>query len=100
MEKKLPHYDLATIKATFTSALTLNITRTGLKNARALGFEPDGIVLVVQSMTRPQFYKSMTSDLDSSIWQDVYHVPHGDIVIYVKFTTDSGGYLLISFKEK
>jgi hypothetical protein len=30
----------------------------------------------------------------------VYHVPHGTIVLYVKFTTDAEGYLVISFKDK
>ena len=40
------------------------------------------------------------SDANSAIWQDVYHVPHGSLVLYVKFTTDIEGYLVISFKEK
>lgn len=42
----------------------------------------------------------MTSQWSSAIWQDVYHVPHEGIVLYVKFTTDPEGYLVISFKEK
>lgn len=28
-------------------------------------------------LTREQFYKSMTSDASSAVWQDVYHVPWG-----------------------
>lgn len=51
-------------------------------------------------MTRRQFYKSMTSIADARIWQDVYHVPAGGILLYVKFTMDHQGKLLISFKEK
>ncbi len=42
----------------------------------------------------------MTSLADHRIWQDVYHVPHGGTVLYVKFTTDAEGYLVISLKEK
>lgn len=42
----------------------------------------------------------MTSDASSAIWQDVYHVPRGSLVLYVKLTTDLEGYLVISFKEK
>jgi motility quorum-sensing regulator/GCU-specific mRNA interferase toxin len=42
----------------------------------------------------------MTSVADHRIWQDVYHVPVDGIVLYVKFTTDAQGYLVISFKEK
>ncbi len=51
-------------------------------------------------MTREQFYKSMTAFADHRIWQDVYHVPCNGLVLYVKFTTDAQGYLVISFKEK
>ena len=42
----------------------------------------------------------MASDANRAIWQDVYHVPHAAILLYVKFTTDAEGYLVISFKEK
>lgn len=42
----------------------------------------------------------MTARANSAIWQDVYYVPYGAIVLYVKFTTDAEGYLVISFKEK
>jgi Motility quorum-sensing regulator, toxin of MqsA len=47
-----------------------------------------------------QFYKSMTSLADHRIWQDVYQVPFEGLIVYVKFTTDAQGYLVISFKEK
>lgn len=39
-------------------------------------------------------------DANNRIWQDVYHVPHQNLTLYVKFTTDAEGYFLISFKEK
>ncbi len=42
----------------------------------------------------------MTAIACTAVWRDVYHVPHRAIVIYVKFTTDTDGYLIISFKEK
>lgn len=60
---------------------------------------PNHVVLCIQGITRRHLYKSMTSDADSRIWQDVYHVPFRDIILYVKFTTDPQGYLLLSFKE-
>ena len=41
-----------------------------------------------------------TANANNAIWQDVYHVPHGVTVLYVKFTTDAEGYLVIGFKEK
>jgi len=42
----------------------------------------------------------MTPIGDSRVWQDVYHVPSGALVLYVNFTTDARGYRLISFKER
>lgn len=100
MEKRTPHYALDSIKATFTSASKLRITVTARTTAFALGIYLDGIVTLIQSITREMFFKSMTSLGDHRIWQDVYHVPFASTVLYVKLTTDAEGYLVISFKEK
>ena len=100
MEKRRPHYDLGTIKATFVSVRMLRITKTATRCAEELGITLVQVVGIVQGMTREQFYKSMTSDANPTLWQDVYHVPCNDLVLYVKFTTDAEGYLVISFKEK
>lgn len=100
MEKRKPHYSLGTIKATFTSVRALRITKTATRCAQALGITLEGVIGIIQGMTREQFYKSMTSDSHSAVWHDVYHVPCGAFVLYVKFTTDIEGYLVISFKEK
>jgi motility quorum-sensing regulator/GCU-specific mRNA interferase toxin len=100
MEKKKPHYALDTIKATFATASSLRITTTATACAENLGIDLEGMVMIVQGMNREQFYKSMTSNRNSRVWQDVYHVTHDEVVLYVKFTTDSEGYLVISFKEK
>ena len=52
-------------------------------------------------MERTHFYKSMTSYGDHRIWQDVYHVPSSDGLLYVKFTADVvTEFLLLSFREK
>jgi motility quorum-sensing regulator/GCU-specific mRNA interferase toxin len=91
---------LDTIKATFTTVASLRITKTALTCAEELGISLAELVTILQGMTREQFYKSMTSDADVRIWQDVYHVPCGDLTLYVKFTTDAEGYLVLSFKEK
>lgn len=76
------------------------MTRTALMCAQALEIDLQGVVDIVQGMNTGQFYKSMTSAADSKVWQDVYHVPYDEVVLYVKFTTDVDGYLIISFKEK
>lgn len=100
MEKRKPTFDLDTIKSTFSSVDTLRMTRTASNCALALGLTERDIVQIIQGMTRSYFVKSMTSLNDHRTWQDVYNVPHEDIVLYVKFTVDLVGHLLISFKEK
>jgi motility quorum-sensing regulator / GCU-specific mRNA interferase toxin len=100
MEKRRPHYDLGSIKAAFATPASLRITKSALTTADALGITLDDIVTIIQSITREHFYKSITSLADHRIWQDVYHAQVGDLVLYVKFATDSEGYLLISLKEK
>lgn len=102
VEKLKPTYDLASIQAEFSSVAGLNITLTARRSAEQLGFTLEGVVTVVQSIKRTHFYKSMTSQNDHKVWQDVYHVPVVDkrLVLYVKFTVNAVGKLLISFKEK
>jgi motility quorum-sensing regulator/GCU-specific mRNA interferase toxin len=100
VEKRKPHYALDTIKATFITVASLRITKTATTCAEKLGITLTDVVAIVQGMTREQFYKSMTADADVRVWQDVYHVTFDDLVLYVKFTTDVEGYLVLSFKEK
>jgi motility quorum-sensing regulator / GCU-specific mRNA interferase toxin len=100
LEKRKPHYDLGTIKATFSAIGTLRITKTALSCVEGLGLGLQDVVDIIQTITREQFYKSMTSIASNAIWQDVYHASHEATVLYVKFTTDAEGYLVISFKEK
>jgi motility quorum-sensing regulator / GCU-specific mRNA interferase toxin len=100
VEKRSPHYDLSTIRRTFSTRDTLRITRSAIITAECLGLTLSDIVDLIQTITRKHFYKSMTSVANTRIWQDVYHVPWGATVLYVKFTTDAEGYLVISLKER
>jgi motility quorum-sensing regulator/GCU-specific mRNA interferase toxin len=72
----------------------------GLRCARALNLTLEDVVACIQALTREHFYKSMTALANTAIWQDVYHAPYRGLVLYVKFTTDAEGYLVISFKER
>lgn len=76
------------------------ITKTALTCAAALDITLEEIVDIIQAITPKAFYKSMTNLQSNSVWQDVYHVLWCQTVLYVKFTTDAEGYLVISFKEK
>jgi motility quorum-sensing regulator/GCU-specific mRNA interferase toxin len=68
--------------------------------AAALDISLENIIAIIQSLTPRHFYKSMTSHVSSAVWQDVYHAPWREMLLYLKFTTDAEGYLVISLKEK
>ena len=100
-EKRKPTYDLEAFKTAFSTVEHLNVSGTAIRSAATLGFGRAEIVATIQTMQRDQFYKSMTSYRDHRIWQDVYHVPSPEGVLYVKFTADTvTEFLLMSFKEK
>ncbi|TGP70166.1 type II toxin-antitoxin system MqsR family toxin, partial [bacterium M00.F.Ca.ET.227.01.1.1] len=76
-------------------------TTSALRGAVGLGFDRAGIVEVVGSMTRKMFVKSMTTFADHRVWQDVYHVPARDVLLYVKFQADVvTEFTVMAFKEK
>lgn len=96
MDKYTPTYSLSSFKKSDFAT-----TMTALKGAATLGMDFDGIKQVVSTMKKKHFYKSMTSKMNHKIWQDVYHVPFNDMIIYVKFTEDTiSEFKLLSFKEK
>ncbi len=101
MEKKRPTYDLSAVQAVFASPAGLAITTSAFRDAVGLGFDRSAIVHVVQSMRRGMFVKSMTTFSDHRVWQDVYHVPADDLVLYVKFQADTvTEFRVMAFKEK
>lgn len=101
MEKRRAHYDLVSIQAAFSAVDGLRLTESSLVFATVeLGLADTGIVALVQSIERSDFFKSMTSLRNHRIWRDVYHLPFKSRTLHVKFTTDSTGYLLISLKDK
>ena len=100
MEKRKPQYSLRDIKAAFTTVRALRITKSAADTALTLGISLEAIVEIIAEMTGKQFYKSMTSIANVRIWQDVYHVHYASLVLYIKFTKDPDGHLLVSFKER
>ena len=96
MGKFVPTYDLNRFKAS-----DYEITTTALKGAMEIELDKSGIAAVVASMEKKHFYKSMTSYANHKIWQDVYHVPYKEKIIYIKFTLGLiAEFRLLSFKEK
>jgi motility quorum-sensing regulator/GCU-specific mRNA interferase toxin len=78
----------------------MNRTMTAADGAEELGMDERAVADVIASFTARDFDKSMPSDANSAIWQDVYKPVVAGRELYVKFTLDTRGeLLLISFKE-
>jgi motility quorum-sensing regulator/GCU-specific mRNA interferase toxin len=102
MEKAKAHYPLAEIQVEVARRGAAAFTRTALCNGRSMGLTVGEMVAVVRSLGRGNFYKSMTTHADHTVWQDVYHAmtPVGKAA-YIKVTGIGGGLPpVIQFKEK
>lgn len=97
MEKATPHCKLEVLKS-LVNAGQVRTTRTAREGAVALGFDFDGMLAVVLALMPGDFYKSMTTHADHSVWQDVYrpNTPAGEV--YLKLTVIDD-VLIVSFKE-
>jgi motility quorum-sensing regulator/GCU-specific mRNA interferase toxin len=80
IEKKIAHYLLADVKA-LVKHNRVSATKRALAGAAALGFDFAAIKEIVNNLETEDLYKSMTSQSDHTVWQDVYHIPSqaGDI---------------------
>lgn len=76
----------------------MRITGSALAGAAALGFDVEGILGVIRSLTTRDFYKSMTTYADSKVWQDVYRPGTTAGHVYLKLTVIDD-VLVVSFKE-
>lgn len=102
MEKSKPHYPLVDIQTEVARRGSAAFTRTALKNGLAMGLTVSQLREVVCALRRDDFYKSMTTHANHTVWQDVYHAatPVGKLA-YVKVTgADDGAPPVIQFKEQ
>lgn len=98
-EKRKSSYPLEEIKKSFADPERLNRTFTATKGAEDLGMDEEAVVAVIAGLTNANFDKSMTAYHDHTLWQDVYKPAFDGRQLYVKFTRDAqGSLLLISFK--
>ena len=97
MEKRTPHCKLPIIKA-LIEAEKVRMTASAIVGAQALGFDREDMVEVILALSPTDFFKSMTTYADHTIWQDVYRssTPLGDV--YLKLTVIDD-VLIVSFKE-
>jgi len=98
MEKRSPHYLLSAIKAQMTTIVTMNLTLSAQAGIRMAGMTAADALAVIGRLKRSNFYKSMTTNQDHRVWQDVYHAEWRGKSMYVKFQ-QAGEYFVVSFKE-
>jgi motility quorum-sensing regulator/GCU-specific mRNA interferase toxin len=100
--KRKPHHPLDAVKAKFATVSTLEMTRTALQSAQAIGFRREDVVAVVQALEREDFVKSATAHSPPSPrrWHDTYVTPFGAWYLYLKFAGETlVDVTLVSFKE-
>ena len=97
MEKPTPHCKLPVVKA-FVAAGKVRTTHSARLGAAALGLELSDVLAVVMALTPVDFYKSMTTHADHTVWQDVYRPSTSVGDVYLKLTVIEG-VLIVSFKE-
>lgn len=92
MEKRKPHYSLEQLQRLLADERTRFITRTCKLNAAEIGYFSDEMIVErVQRLTRKEFYKSMTVNTDSKVWQDVYKSADEDRSLYIKLQLAATG---------
>ena len=100
MEKLKAHYSLQEIQAMVARDGSRTFTFTAQQGAKNMGLSRVEALGVVLALTSSMLFKSMTTNSDNKIWQDVYHAPcpNGRIA-YIKLTMRDGA-VVIQFKEK
>ena len=91
-------YDLRAIQAQMTTVAAMNLRFSALKTIHEAGMSEEDALEVIRRLTTRDFYKSMPSDRDCHIWQDVYFADWCGMTLYVKFSRLENYYVL-SFKE-
>lgn len=98
MEKRTPQYGLDLIKTCIVER-RYRVTQSARAGAARLGYDEAGLLAVLAKLQRSDFYKSMTTHADHTVWQDVCRpvTEHG--AVYLKLTLTEN-LLIVSFKEK
>lgn len=97
MEKRTPHCRLAVVHA-LVDAGKVRMTLNATAGAATLGLNAEGVVEVIKGLRPANFYKSMTTYADHTIWQDVYRTATTLGDVYLKLTVIDD-VLVVSFKE-
>lgn len=97
MEKSTPHCKLTVVKR-LIAAGKVRMTFSAVIGGQRLGVSEAQIVQTVSDLLPSDFYKSMTTHNDHTIWQDVYRPVSVSGSVYLKITVIDD-VLIVSFKE-
>ncbi len=97
MEKRKPHCKLSIVKSLIEEG-SVRSTHSARHGAVSLGINFNDMCNIVNSLTSADFYKSMTTYSDHTIWQDVYRPSTVVGDLYLKFSVIND-VVIISFKE-
>ncbi len=97
MEKRTPHCKLSIIKNLVESG-KVRTTYSAEFDAAQMGFCLQDMLNVVMKLSPADFYKSMTTYADHTVWQDVYRTNTQAGDVYLKLTVIDD-VLIVSFKE-
>jgi len=99
MEKHTPHCKLSIAQELLHQG-KVRTTHAARQGATLMGLSLHDMLDVVMRLTPRDFYKSMTTHADHTVWQDVYHGRTVDgRVVYLKLTVVED-VLIVSFKER
>jgi len=97
MEKRTPHCKLSRVKELVAQG-KVSPTNVALRGAADLGLSFEDMCTVISTLSSKDFFKSMTTYSDHTVWQDVYRPKFDCIDIYLKLTVYDD-VLIVSFKE-
>ena len=76
----------------------MRTTQSARLGATAMGLDLSDMLTVVLALKPADFYKSMTTHADHTVWQDVYRPSTRSGGLYLKLTVIND-VLIVSFKE-
>ncbi len=97
MEKRTPHCKLSEVKA-LAEVGKVRTTYSAEFGAAQMGLGIADMLAVVMALKPADFFKSMTTHADHTMWQDVYRPSTQAGDVYLKLTV-MDDVLIVSFKE-
>lgn len=99
-EKRVPHYDLMEVRRIVARLGVRAFTKAALDGGRMMGLTTSEMLATIAGLSPKDFYKSMSSYADHTLWQDVYRaMTVNQKEAYIKLTLRDHA-PVIQFKER